>query len=505
MNASFIRLVVIAAVVSAVVITSNASAGRLPRPLGLGHQLLAPGVHVLDLVAREQPSGAGPKHLPRIAITLPRGWYNYDGWGMNDGGTLIVSFWDVANVYATGCKWWSEPMVTPGRTVGDLARALATRPLRHATRPRKVVLAGFHGKYLRWSVPEKIDFRRCGQGYFESWTAKGWSSDRYQQGPGQVDRLWILDVNGQRLVIDAAYMPEATGRQRAELDRIVHSIRFLRTGARALSAVTEAARRAGPLVRNGPWIAYSTAPACAASYGCRTGKRGSGSDVFMTHAGGSPVLVAARGPERAWNVCPAFSPNGRLLAFATEAQTGSAIVVVHVGRAGPLDAGRLALKAPAGQASCPRWSSDSSRLAYLHRGKVVVLGLDGKLRRRSNGDPTIDDFERSTKAIASPTGELIATERRDSTIVVSRPDGSEERIIPSRLTNGPDPGESSYGIAGWSPDGRKILLMYDVGGFEMRAVSVDPPFAAETVVADGPFFGARLWIGLGDVSWQPLP
>ena len=88
------------------------------------------------------------------------------------------------------------------------------------------MLGGFHGKYLSWSVPSKIDFTHCAQGYFESWTAKGWASDRYQQGPGQVDRLWILDVKGQRLVIDAAYMPWATRKQRAELDRIVHSIKF---------------------------------------------------------------------------------------------------------------------------------------------------------------------------------------------------------------------------------------------------------------------------------------
>jgi len=36
----------------------------------------------------------------------------------------------------------------------------------------------------------------------ESWTANGWSGDRYQQRPGQVDRIWILDVDGERLVVD---------------------------------------------------------------------------------------------------------------------------------------------------------------------------------------------------------------------------------------------------------------------------------------------------------------
>src|SRR6476620_9765283 len=50
--------------------TPTVEGGRLPAPLGSGHQRLSPGVHVLDLVSRENEPG-GPAHLPRIAITLP--------------------------------------------------------------------------------------------------------------------------------------------------------------------------------------------------------------------------------------------------------------------------------------------------------------------------------------------------------------------------------------------------------------------------------------------------
>ena len=228
--------VIVLAAFGAFVAHGSAARAAQRRPLGVGNELLSPGVHVLDLVSREH--GNGPKHLPRIAITLPSGWYNYDGWGVNDGGTLIVSFWDVAMVYPTGCRWRSKPMIDPGQSVDGLARALATRPLRHASEPKSVALAGFRGKYLQWSVPKKIDFAGCGQGYFESWTARGWASDRYQQGPGQVDRLWILDVKGQRLVIDAAFMPWATQRQRTELNRIVHSIRFAPSSAREPASAT---------------------------------------------------------------------------------------------------------------------------------------------------------------------------------------------------------------------------------------------------------------------------
>lgn len=226
MNNTFIIRFSAIAALSLVALASTATAGRLPRPLGAGEQPLSAGVHLLDLVSLKQ-ARPGYKHLPKIAVTLPSGWFNYNGWGLNNGAALSVSFWDVDKVYPTGCRWQGKPKIDPGRTVYGLTQALASRPLRHASRPRIVALGGFHGRYLRWSVPRKIDFSSCGQGYFESWTGRGWATDRWQQGPGQVDRLWILNINGKRLVIDANYLPAATRKERAELDRIVHSIKFL--------------------------------------------------------------------------------------------------------------------------------------------------------------------------------------------------------------------------------------------------------------------------------------
>jgi hypothetical protein len=216
-------------------LTAGSLLRTLPAPLGPGHQKLAAGLHVLDLVALDT-AGTGPAHLPRIAVTLPGGWRNYEGFAMlklrRGSYVMSLSFWDVNLVYPTPCRWRSRPMVDPGRTVDGLASVLASRPLRHASTPTQVTLGGFHGKYLKWSVPSNVDFARCDHGYFESWTGLGWSSDRWQQGPGQVDRIWILNVHGARLVVDAAFMPRATEADRAELDRVVRSIRFLSTSKR---------------------------------------------------------------------------------------------------------------------------------------------------------------------------------------------------------------------------------------------------------------------------------
>jgi hypothetical protein len=54
------------------------------------------------------------------------------------------------------------------------------------------------------------------------------ASNRYQQGPGQLDRLWILDVPGGRVVVDAFSMPSATPTDIEQLLGVVASITFER-------------------------------------------------------------------------------------------------------------------------------------------------------------------------------------------------------------------------------------------------------------------------------------
>jgi hypothetical protein len=84
-------------------------------------------------------------------------------------------------------------------------------------------------------------------------------------------------------------------------------------------------------------------------------------------------------------------------------------------------------------------------------------------------------------------------------VAVARPDGSGHRVLKDLLC--------PYAVAGWSPDGRKILVMYDVSGlhFTMSAVSVDAPFDIEPIVVRVRVNHGRSWPGRGDVSWQPVP
>jgi len=196
-----------------------------PQAISSGEVELKAGTYIFD----NSVLGLPGKPFPNVVVTVPDGWSSF-GYGvrryLDTQRYLAVSLWTVGDVYANGCHWLG-PKIHPGPTVDDLAAVLAARPLRKATTPVAVSLGGHHGKYLEWSVPVDISFSDCDGASFRSWTAEN-GGDRYQQGPGQVDRLWILDIEGRRLVIDVTYMPAASDLDKAELEKVVDSIAFKR-------------------------------------------------------------------------------------------------------------------------------------------------------------------------------------------------------------------------------------------------------------------------------------
>jgi Tol biopolymer transport system component len=252
------------------------------------------------------------------------------------------------------------------------------------------------------------------------------------------------------------------------------------------------------------WIAYSTAPHQSSS----TSNTRWGSDIYLVRAGAAPILVAGPGADIAWNVCPVFSPDGRRLAFSAaipgDGRDGRDIVVDGVDANGVASEIARIFVPGSGPVMCPRWSSDSTRLAYLvggaDGGVVVVRGMDGSTPHSVAGDPTIEDFSApnpANGAILSPTGDRLAWLKL-GVLTVASPDGADAQAI--QLSRYP------YAISAWSPDGAQVLLMTDVDGahFSIQAVAAEIPFESITVVDDVPVINDRSWPGWADVSWQPL-
>ncbi len=165
-----------------------------------------------------------------VSLTVPDGWEGFDLGVVKEessGASATVVVWpsdaEASQVYADPCEWGGGTVQPPvGPTVDDLATALADQPQRGDAVPTDVSIGGHDGKMIELTVPDDIDFADCDQNEFRSWTG------RNHQGPGQVDRVYILDVEGQRVVIDAHHLPGISEAVVAEQQAIVESLQFKR-------------------------------------------------------------------------------------------------------------------------------------------------------------------------------------------------------------------------------------------------------------------------------------
>jgi hypothetical protein len=213
------------------------TAAATPTPvLASDTTALAPGRRAAHVI--------GTGTYPGYTVVVSTGWFDYLGGDFivkyPDTGkpspVLGFSIWDVGQVFHDPCHWQGQGF-DPGPSVANLVAALVAQKLRNATMPIDVTLAGYAGKYLEWSVPADMkssswtSFDACDVASdgvhrdFVSWLSTR-ADERYEDVPGQVDRLWVLDVNGQRLVVDATYSPDTTQADRAALAQVVGSLRF---------------------------------------------------------------------------------------------------------------------------------------------------------------------------------------------------------------------------------------------------------------------------------------
>jgi Tol biopolymer transport system component len=145
---------------------------------------------------------------------------------------------------------------------------------------------------------------------------------------------------------------------------------------------------------------------------------------------------------------PAWSPDGRRVAFASAREGSFDIFVMQAD-----GTGTRRLTATADNDQGPTWSPDGSQIAFARSkdgGHVWVMDADGAGARRLT-----DDLASELEPAWSPDGRWIAYSRRapgtDSREVwIARPDGSGRRQVTSlgAQTFGPD----------WAPDSERLAF-----------------------------------------------
>jgi hypothetical protein len=191
-----------------------------PIPAILPDARLAPGPHLLVLAGLQ------------ITIDVPDGWRGseqgviHSDFGAAGPNGAALTFWTVSNVYTDPCHWRrSAPHPAVGASSSELVAALATQRGHPSGERIKTSISGAEAIELEMDVPSSLQMDRCDDGEFRTWQSL--QGDRKQEGPGQIDQLFVVTVDGTRLVVDAAFFPGTAREDRSALFDMVRSIRFL--------------------------------------------------------------------------------------------------------------------------------------------------------------------------------------------------------------------------------------------------------------------------------------
>jgi hypothetical protein len=160
----------------------------------------------------------------RLSMTVADGWtaveerrFYHVGSLTRDDGSAGLRIVMVDTITTDACAKRAGA-VDERATIDDLAAFLAGLPLIDISKNTDVTLDGYRGKYLEFTrTAGEID---CGWGGMDGWPASSPTAS------DEVDRVWILDVDGARLVIDAFSDPGASENVRAELRQIVESMQI---------------------------------------------------------------------------------------------------------------------------------------------------------------------------------------------------------------------------------------------------------------------------------------
>ncbi len=138
-----------------------------------------------------------------------------------------VNYWTVHGVFTDPCDRHAQGAREIGGSVDDLVRALRAQRLTSTSPPAPVTLDGHDGIYVELTVPRDVSFENCDQGYYYFWEGRPGDAQHVADSPGAVERVWILDVDGERAVLTAISALGVSDEQVEELTEMVESVRFV--------------------------------------------------------------------------------------------------------------------------------------------------------------------------------------------------------------------------------------------------------------------------------------
>ncbi len=168
----------------------------------------------------------GRPDAPWAVLDIPNGFSSLGGWVIFDekrGGG--VGYWTVSEVVRHPCNPFRDSnAIDAGNTVEDLVAAFQQQRLTRMTAPTPATVDGYDGVSIGVRPPKGYTLADCGD-------YNVWESDpagaRHMQSSGAFDRLWILDVEDEVVVLTVTTDGDASKASLDDLTKMVESVDFV--------------------------------------------------------------------------------------------------------------------------------------------------------------------------------------------------------------------------------------------------------------------------------------
>jgi hypothetical protein len=241
-----IGLALVTAMTTATMTTATTTTATLEEettssPATTSTTLPEPRVAVVDWEEAARTSAEGldidiaPVRLTYLVPSL-RWSVHPEGWAVTvsagDQPVTGITFERPLAIYADRCVW-DDPdgLIVLGPSVDDLVEALVSNPEYAATNVREIAVDGYAGKEVDMiGTPLGLSTSRCSVGGIlgSSFAHHRPWAGRYGMGPGELNRLRVFDVDGERVVMRAVWHPTTSNQILAELWSIFESLRIER-------------------------------------------------------------------------------------------------------------------------------------------------------------------------------------------------------------------------------------------------------------------------------------
>jgi hypothetical protein len=169
-----------------------------------------------------------------FTVTVPDGWTTTEGWltkGDTEdptGRTVFLNSWIVSHVFSDGCMRGSdEDLLVETPTAEDIVATLAEQGGHETTGPTATSLGGRPAHLLVFTIPEASDTAACDGDSLRLWPGPGPDLSSGQLAlPGMTASIFVLDLNGDPMIVVAGSQSDSAAADIAELETVVDSIEF---------------------------------------------------------------------------------------------------------------------------------------------------------------------------------------------------------------------------------------------------------------------------------------